>query len=226
MATNLDTAAIALLPSDITVDLNGSVVSLWSLPVETMRNVFNEGLTHIYGNRASSDLVRKAREAIRDAAGKDDKGEWKVKLADVTGDEVKAWRAANESAVTALQDQIAAAYTDMLRDGSFAAQARTAGMSAETKAQREAAKRVIIHLLGQLKPAMTLPTGKGSAEHVKEFIDNFLADKNGVMTKNKRRFDTTLAEVKAEVGEAAKPKADLSSLFGDDSGEPEAAAAQ
>ena len=231
MATNLENALVEMLPSDTMVDLNGSNVSLWSLPVETIRNVFNEGLTHIYGNRASSDLVRKAREAIREAKGKDDKGEWLIKLTDVTGEEVKAWRAANESTVSALQDQIAAAYTDMLRDGSFAASARVAGMSAETKAQREAAKRVIIHLLSlhkdkDGKPApMTLPTGKGSADTVKEFIDSFLADMNGLLTKNRRRFDTTLAEVKAEAAEAAKPKANLSALFGGDDAEGDAAQA-
>lgn len=212
----LENGTTVELPATILDMGPGDPVDFWTLPSASLAAYAKEANTHVFGNRASSDLVRVIKLALAGEGGK---------AADVTGEAVKAFRAdpANAAQIEKSQSEIAASYRDKVLSGELAVSSRTPGMSAETKASREAAKRTVAYLLGQLKPARVLPTGKGAPTIVAEFIDNFLADKNGVMTKNQRRYNTILAEVKAEMADAGKPKAALDDIFGADESEQEAA---
>jgi|HubBroStandDraft_6_1064221.scaffolds.fasta_scaffold427926_2 hypothetical protein len=194
--------------ADAMFDLNGNAVAFAALPYESAVALVKRGLRVVFGNEASSDVNRAIRKLLK---GDDDKKE--IATADIT-----AWRddPANTAALEGFEHAAATAMYDKIMAGELGVGRASGGLSSMEKTRREAAKRVLAFLYSKLSPPRQLPSGKGSKEKVDAQIDMFLADTNGVMTANTKRFDRMVTEVTAEKAAKANalPEVSVDELFG------------
>lgn len=126
------------------------VVDTATFPPKTIEALILRGLTHVYGNEASSKVVSAIRARINPE-----------KPSDVSTDAIKVWREANASAVAELIRAAHSAFTKALTEGTLGT--RTGGGPRVDPLTREMRQRATGELFAILKNVGAI--GKGEKKH-------------------------------------------------------------
>ena len=182
-----------------TVELpDGREVALSELPIVSVRNLFDRGMTHLAGNVASSELTARIKAAVAKAAGTNGEGKPLMLASKVSGGspEYKAFVEENDDTLEMWKLEIAEKQANAIMVGGLGTVER-GGVTSE----RQAAEATLKHVFGMM--SQKWPTGKGCRDVIGKYVDHFLADRptksfpQGLRSGNADIFAAKLAEIRA-----------------------------
>lgn len=189
-----------------TVELpDGREVSLADLPIVSVRNLFDRGMTHLAGNVAASELAAKIKAAVAKAAGTNGEGKPLMLASKVSGSspEYRAFVEENDDTLEVWKLEIAERQASAIMAGELGTVER-GGATSERQAAEATMKAVYA------KNNVKWPTGKGCREVIGKIVDAFLANHQTAKIPEglRVRFGDMFAEKLAEIRAARRaPKA-------------------